>query len=112
MDLNDKARSNPDVELARDLIESEWSLKSTELTGADELTPEGEFPQYGDFAEAHEFSPVDGTNRGERYIEIPAALAQWLVENEIGVGDRFQVKQVQKVDGEYQFDVEPVDGDE
>jgi len=108
MDLQDKAEETPEVSLARDLIESEYELTGTELVGADELTAEGEFPQYGDFLEVHEYSPVDGTDRGEVFIEVPAALARWLVEN-VEEGERFRVVSVRKVDGEYSFDCETVD---
>ena len=113
MKLSDKAEETPDVTLAGDLIESAYELQSDdpELVPADELTAEDEFPKYGDFLEVVEYSPYDGTDRGECYVEVPQRLAAWLVENEVGDGERWKVVQSQKVDGEWQFEVELVDGE-
>lgn len=89
-------------------------MLSEELTAADDLTPEGQFPKYGDFLE------VETTTGGSdpawnrtRYIECPEALAEWLVENiedakELG----FRIVSVKKVDGRWQYDVDVLDADE
>jgi len=110
MDLSDKAQESPDVTLAGDLLESSYEVTETELVPADELTGEDEFPKYGDFLPAHEFSPYDGTDRGETYIEVPQALAQIIVERDLADGTRWKVVQSRKVDGEWQFEIEPDDG--
>lgn len=109
MDLNDKAQETPDVTLAGDLLESAYEVTETELVKADEVTAEGEFPKYGDFLPVDEYSPYDGTPRGETYIEVPQALAQLLIEREFTDGTRWKVVQSRKVDGEWQFDVEEVE---
>lgn len=109
--LSDKATETPDVTLAGNLLESAYELHEDdpELVPADDVTPEGEFPQYGDFMPVQEFSPYDGTDRGETYVEVPQALARWLVENEISADDRWKVVQSRKVDGEWQFELETID---
>lgn len=108
--LGDKAQGSPDVQLANQLTGSVYEVVTDELVEADELTPEGDFPQYGDFLPVEEYSPVDGTDRGETHIEVPAALAEWLVEEIMPHSDtdRFRVVSHQKVDGEHRFDCEPV----
>jgi hypothetical protein len=111
MDLNDKAAESPDVTLAGDLVESEYELVETELTPADELTEPGEFPQYGDFLKVVEWSPYDGTERGETYVEVTQRLAQWLVEN-VDEGDHWQVDRTWKENGERLYEVTAVAGDE
>lgn len=103
--LEDKAESEVDVTLAADLVESQYRLVSLELTPADELGTD-DFPLYGDFAEVEERSPVDGTFRGQSHVEIPASLASWLVEAEVGTSDWWQVIDAEKVDGSWRFEVE------
>lgn len=111
MNLEDKAKEQPTVHLANSLTESVYRLETTELVAADDLTDEDEFPKYGDFLETTEFSPVDGTERGVTFIEVPGALARWLVDNEAGVGDRFRVLGAEKQDdGTWSFDCSSEDG--
>lgn len=97
--------------LASDLLESQYSYDQTELVAADDLTPEGDFPQYGDFLPVQERSPVDGGFRGDCFIEVPAALAEWLVEN-TEPGDWWQVHAVEKNDGEWRIEAENVSRDD
>lgn len=109
--LEDKAEGSPDVDLARQSAPGAYRLSSKELAGADELTAEGEFPKFGDFLKVERLGYGDGDEpeaKGEKYIECPAGLAEWLVENEISVGDDFRVLQTQKVDGEWQYDCEVI----
>jgi len=106
--LEDVASAGVDVILASDLVESWYRLETTDVTEADDLSPEGEFPQYGRFLQVTEFSNIDGAERGETHIELPRHLAQWLVEN-ADLGDRFEVMACEKRDGEWFFDVELVD---
>jgi hypothetical protein len=110
MKLGDKAAETPDVDLARQSAPGAYRLLTDELTPADELTAEGEFPQYGDFLEVGRLGQTgDGVEvKGEQYIECPAGLAKWLVD-EISVGDDFRVVSVQKVDGEWQYDCEQLE---
>lgn len=108
MDLSEKATESPDVTLAGDLLESAYEVSETELVGADDVTPEGEFPQYGDFLPVQEFSPYDGTDRGETYIEVPQALAQLIIEEELADGTRWKVIHSRKVDGEWKFEIEEI----
>lgn len=109
--LSEKADRGPRVVLAGDLVESQYSHDVEELMNADELTPEGEFPQYGDFLPVEERSQMDGTFRGECYVEVPAALAEWLVEN-TEPGDWWQVRAAEKVEGEWQVEAENVTRDD
>jgi len=109
--LGDKAQGTPEVELANQLTGSVYEVATDELVSADDLTPEGDFPQYGDFLPVHEYSPVDNTDRGETNIEVPAALAEWLVEEVLPENrvSKFRVVSHQKVDGEHRFDCETVE---
>lgn len=105
MDLNDKAQETPDIDLIRDAQYSAFRLVSTELTPADELTGEDDFPQFGDFAECEIPDGDGGTAAEEVYVEVPQDLAAQLVELGIGEGDEFRVGEVTKVDGEWAVDV-------
>ena len=108
MNLEDKAKERPTVYLAGSLLESEYSYQTPELVDADTLTEQGEFPEYGDFLECRERSPVDGSDRGECYVEVPAALARWLVEH-TEPGSWWKVNAADKnSDGAWQFDAEVV----
>lgn len=105
MDLNDKAKETPDIDLLRDAQYSGYRLVSTELTPADELTDEGEFPQFGDFLQV---ALPDGSDSPPvKWIECPQGLAQALVELDLGDGDEFRIEAATKVDGEWQVTVEP-----
>jgi hypothetical protein len=97
MKIADKANTtNLDIDLARYSAARAYKLLSDELVASDELTPEGEFPQFGDFLHV-------GTQTGTQYIECPRALAEWLVDTEIAVGDGFRIRTVRKVDGEWEY---------
>ena len=107
--LDEKAQASPDVDLARQSAPGLYRLETDELVSADELTPKGEFPQYGDFLEV---SRPAGTGEDARwreevhYVECPQGLAAWLVEEEVGVGDPFRIQTVQKVDGNWEYGCE------
>jgi hypothetical protein len=111
MNLKDKAADVPEVSLSNQLTGSVYEIVTDELVEADELTPEGEFPQYGDFLKVHEYSPVDDTDRGETHIEVPRDLAQWIVEKLMPSSDldKFRVVSHQKIDGEHRFECETVE---
>lgn len=97
MDLNDKAAQSPDIRLVRDAQYSAYRLVSTELVPADEISDEGEFPQYGDFVRCE-----IPDSEAEVLVEVPQNLARQLVDMGIGAGDEFRVEGAAKVDGEWQ----------
>lgn len=102
MDLNDKASESPDVHLIRDAQYSAYRLESTELTPADEISEEDEFPQFGDFLETSLSEDGEGP---PMYVECPQDVARQLVEFDIGEGDWFRIGEAVKVDGEWSVDV-------
>jgi len=105
MNLKDKAKDRPEVLLARSSSPGAYEVRSLELSGADELTDEGDFPQYGDFLHCHRA----GTDKTV-WVECPAALARFLVNDiDVEVGDVFRIRSVTKVDGEWRYEAEPVD---
>ena len=75
-DLFEKAATygGPAIVLARDLAKAGTAvLKGADLYDHDELTPEGSFPEYGQFLEVE----VDGETA---YWECPGGLAEEIVE--------------------------------
>jgi len=82
-DLADKARRDgPEVVLpAAQPQEPPVVPVSGALYSPDELTPEGRFPQYGDFIEMAVWDPDEQTVRDDhRYWSTPKALADVLIE--------------------------------
>lgn len=110
MKLGEKAEQaeQPDVKLARDSAPGLYVLQTDELTEADEITAEGEFPQYGDFLEVGRPNAEGEAERSE-FIECPAGLARWLVEEEIEIGDSFRVLDVWKDDGSWQYNCRQIE---
>lgn len=112
MKLSEKAEEPPDVTAQVDeLMETYYQFvdEDPELVDCDEITPEDDFPIYGDFLEVRKKSPVDGTFRGEGWILVTTKLAKWLVENDVTSSDWWVVKDVEKIDGEWTYDCEIVD---
>jgi len=117
--LGEKAADSPEVSLARQSAPGMYrleadgnSIEDVDLVPADDLTPEGEFPQYGDFlpVKTPQGAGTDDPKfGGTEYVEAPGALAAWLVEN-AEPGSVFRIRQVMKVDGEWDYDVELVGG--
>jgi hypothetical protein len=100
MKIQDKANTDTqDIDLARYSAARAYKLLTDELVPADELTPEGEFPQFGDFLHV-------GTTAGTQYIECPRALAAWIVDASLSIGDGFRIRTVSKVDGEWEYQCE------
>jgi hypothetical protein len=112
MNLNDKAEqgNKREVRLARDSM-GLYKLQSEELTGADQVTDEDEFPQYGDFLDCMTTTGgADPSFNVEVWVECPSQLAQQLVDLEIDVGDVFRIKSTYKDEaGEWTYTVEESD---
>lgn len=113
MKLADKAADRPDIDLARESAPGAYVLLTDELVEADELTAEGEFPQFGHFLEVGRITSSESplSSYKEQYIECPAALARFLVEN-VSLNDAFRIQSVQKVDGEWEYKCEFVELEE
>lgn len=113
MDLEDKAEETPDIDLARQSAPGAYVLLSTDLTPADELTGEDTFPQFGDFLKVDRAAATEDGHEpagAEQFIECPHDLAKWLVDQGAEEGFAFRIKQVTKVDGEWQYDCESLTG--
>lgn len=75
-DLDDVASESPEIVLARDQQGRAFQIVTAGAMGADEITSEGEFPQYGEFLPCRN-SP-DGS---EVFVELPQGLAQELTRD-------------------------------
>lgn len=109
MNIDEKAETSPDIDLARQSAPGAYVLRSRELESADDLTDEDKFPEYGDFLPV--WKAKQGGNGSiekgaERFIECPADLARWLVENELQIDDSFRVVANRKIDGEWEYTCE------
>ena len=109
--LDDKAEGSPDVDLARQSAPGAYRLLSRDLEAADDLTAEGEFPQFGEFLKVGRLTP-EHEIPGEQFIECPSALAKQLVELGVEVDEDFRILSNRKVDGEWQYQVERLDEDD
>lgn len=107
MNLKEKAADRPDVELAQESAPGAYRLSTLELVAADDVSEPGEFPAFGDFLEVERFD-----SGASLLVECPAGLARWLVNDlDVSIGDAFRIRSVRKVDGEWQYDCEPIDED-
>jgi hypothetical protein len=106
MKIEDKAQTIPDIDLAAYSGARAYIILSDELVPADRLSPEGEFPKYGDFLHVM-------TTGGEGYIECPQALAAWLVEQDASIHFGFRIRTVTKdSNGEWVYDCEELTPEE
>jgi len=109
MKIGDKAEANenPEIVLARSSV-GLYELADVELSAADELTAEGEFPKYGDYLKTHRVNGSGSPTEEVNWVECPAGLAARLAEYDGDLDDSplFHVKSVRKVDGEWQYEVE------
>lgn len=98
--LEEQAEDPVDVTLASE-APGAYRLESTDLAEADELTPDGEFPEHGSFLAVTRLSqsgePKNGSSR--EFLECPQALAAYLVDLEVADGDTFTVSKSWKTDG-------------
>jgi hypothetical protein len=102
--LDEKAQETPEVSLARQSAPGAYRLESLELVGADTVSPEGEFPEYGEFLE------TTNSAGSTEYVECPQHLAALLVDQlEAEEGTVFRIVSVQKVDGAWQYEVEEIE---
>lgn len=110
MKLGDKSEKadRPEVELASGNPIGMYRLESDEYVDADEISDEGEFPQYGDFIECQTTTGgADPEWDVEVYLECPLGLEKQLLDHEIGVGEAFRVRQVSKdANGEWNYLIE------
>lgn len=108
MKIGDKAdrADREEIRLARDSA-GLYRLEDDELTAADELSPEDEFPKYGDFINCK--TTTGGANPSWNepvYVECPGALAKIIVNMEISVGDSFRIQSTRKnATGEWEYSV-------
>lgn len=110
--LEDKASESPEVSLARQSAPGVYRVEDTELLPADDLTPEGDFPEFGEFLEVTPAGSGVGWRDSTEWIECPQALAKWLVENGAEEGFAFRILTVQKVDGSWRYECEELSEDE
>jgi hypothetical protein len=75
-------------------------MLSDDLTEADDLTAEGEFPMFGHFLHVQ-------TDDGKQWIECPQDLARFLVDHDAEPGYVFRIVAVSKRDGEGEYDCDP-----
>jgi len=94
MKIGDKAEASeaPDVYLPRDSV-GLYRLESDELVDCDEITDEGQFPEYGDFIEVTQASGGANPGWGETaYVSCPGDLAKKITDMEIEIGDCFRIQ--------------------
>jgi len=109
-DIEDLASTARDVIRAEDAENVPYRLEDTETTDADDISPEGEFPQFGDFLDVTALDG-DGVGLGPRWLECPGGLARMLVDAElVEAGAEFQILDASKDDsGAWTFEIEEYD---
>lgn len=114
MKISDKAQETPEIDLAKQSAPGAYRLADDELVEADEITEEGQFPKFGDFLPVKALRQTENgvETNGEMYIECPQALAQWLVENEIEIGEDFRVISNRKVDRNWEYTCERIEAED
>lgn len=96
-DLEDKAAGGdgPEVVLAPD-GPGYYRLEDRQLVEAEELSPEGEFPKYGEFLEVVRLTRTGEPRGPSEYLECTQDLARKLIDLSLGAGDKFTVKSTSK----------------
>lgn len=109
-DLEELATSNRDVIRPEDAENVPYRLEDTDSTEADEISAEGEFPQFGEFLDVTALNGGAG-DLGPRWLECPGGLARELVEAGLAEdGAEFQILGTEKDDtGAWTFDLEEFD---
>lgn len=121
-DIGDLAESQngPEIVLTDDLPQRPPAvIQSSKLADCDELTPEGQFPQYGQFCRVLTEDQLDEDEPQPEYWAMTGTLARLLAEEleeledvEVFSGLRLVIDYVSKTaSGEwrYGFDVEPAE---
>lgn len=109
-DLRNKAAAGTsDVMLASDLANVDVvAIVGPSLYEADEITPEGTFPDHGSFLEAE-----NPKGPGPRWVECPAGLAAAILELELSRDDfpaQIVVTSAEKNgEGRWEFEVKPAE---
>lgn len=98
MKIGDKAAAadQREIRLARDSM-GLYRLESAEITPADEISDEDQFPKYGDFLDT--VTSTGGANPAwdePCWLEVPAGLDEELVKIEAEVGTVFRIQSVRK----------------
>lgn len=109
--IEEKAEEAPEVSLPKQAAPGLYRLESTELAEADDLTPEEEFPEFGEFLEV-----VTPTATGDadtaawrgatEFVSCPKSLARQLADHGAEEGTVFRWLMAQKVDGTWQVELE------
>ena len=88
-----------------------YRLQDTDTTDADDISPEGEFPQFGDFLTVVALDS-NAAALGPRWLECPGGLARALVDRDlVSEGAQFEVVDASKDEsGAWTFDIERYDG--
>lgn len=108
MDLREHAeRDGKDIVLARE-AHGVYQLENTETVPADSISPDGEFPKFGDYAQVTKLTRY-GEETELAWLEAPHGLAVALKQNGlIEMGATFWVRNVAKdTEGAWSFDLEP-----
>jgi len=79
-----------------------YRLAGDRLVDCDEITDEGKLPQYGEFI-AVNIPDANGDDGHVELIACPAALAQWLVDESVEIGDSFRIRDVWKSNGSWEY---------
>lgn len=93
-DLREKAETGPDAVRFTDAEGSTFRVESPALYDPDSISPEGEYPEFGDWLE---------TESG--FLECPRCLAAELIEavdmDDVAFPAVIQIENVRKVDQEF-----------
>lgn len=100
--LEDLADDTGDVYLARNAEGMRFELESRDTVPADDLGTD-EYPKYGDFVPVSVYHPPKNQYVDGCYLEVPVQLAKTLVTLEVEAGDKFEVTDVTKANGQYHF---------
>lgn len=96
-DLREKASSGPEAVRFQDANGETFRVESPAMYAPDEISPEGEYPELGDWLETE-----DG------FLECPRALAAELVEavdyNDVSFPAVVKVTSAELVDGEWRVE--------
>jgi hypothetical protein len=104
-ELREKASQGPEATRMQDVNEGdEFIIENPALYGPDEVSSDGDYPQYGDW-----FSLVDGDGDQAGFLECPRALAQAVVDavdyQDVGFPMSVTVVHVELADDEWRVEI-------